>query len=115
METTKSPARRIGLIAVVGVLALAFVPVALAGKVGNTSGGVKHGGGGGGGGTLSLVMVMDANGDGLPNWGDTVTFNVSTTATTEPHVDLTCSKNGVVVYGATTASTRATRGRGHRR
>ena len=52
----------------------------------------------------SFILVMDAdiNGNSLPDWGDTVTFNVSTTATTEPHVDLTCSRNGDVVYGATT-------------
>ena len=46
-------------------------------------------------------MVTDVNGNGSPNWGDTVTFDVSTTATTEPYVDLVCSQNGVVVYGAT--------------
>ena len=47
-------------------------------------------------------MYTDINGNGLPNRGDTVTFDVSTTATTEPHVNLTCSQNGVIVYGATT-------------
>jgi hypothetical protein len=52
--------------------------------------------------SFTPVMHTDINGNGLPNWGDTVTFNVSTTATTEPHVDLTCSQDGVVVYGATT-------------
>jgi hypothetical protein len=68
-------------------------------------GGGKPGGGGGttgGSGTLTLAMVNDVNGNGLPNWGDSVTFNVSTTATTQPNVSLTCSQNGVVVYGATT-------------
>jgi hypothetical protein len=40
--------------------------------------------------------------DASPNWGEDVTFKVSTTATTEPHVDLSCSQNGVNVYGATT-------------
>jgi len=65
-------------------------------------GGGKPGGGTGGTGGLTLVMVTDANGNAAPNWGDQVTFNVSTTATSEPHVDLTCSQNGVVVLGATT-------------
>jgi hypothetical protein len=82
------------------VVALAAVPVAFAAK----------GGGGGNGGkpssgssSLSIQepLVYDANGDGVPNWGDTLTFNISQTATTEPYVDLTCSQNGVVVYGAT--------------
>jgi hypothetical protein len=72
------------------VLALALVPAALAAK----------GGGGGttGGGTISLApLVYDANGDGLPNWGDVVTFNVSTTATTTPFVNLNCYQNGALV------------------
>jgi hypothetical protein len=58
------------------------------------------GGGTGGSGSLSLVMVNDLNGDGQPNWGDTVTFNISTTATTEPNVSLTCYQSGVLVYSA---------------
>jgi hypothetical protein len=44
-------------------------------------------------------MVNDANADGQPSYGDTVTFNVSTT-TTEPHVSLQCYQGGVLVYGA---------------
>src|SRR5207249_591817 len=64
-------------------------------------------GGKGGGGTtgttnssLTLVMVTDNNGNSAPNWGDTVTFSVSTTATTEPHVQLACSQGGATVYSA---------------
>jgi len=71
----------------------------------NGKGGGKSGGGGtttGGSGTLTLVMDTDANGNGQPNWGDRVTFKVSTTATTQPHVNLTCSQNGAVVYSAST-------------
>jgi hypothetical protein len=34
-------------------------------------------------------MVMDANGNGAPNWGDTITFNVVTTDT-QPYVKLDC-------------------------
>ena len=44
-------------------------------------------------------MVADGDGNGLPNWGDQVTLNVSTTATAEPHVDLTCTKNEYLVWG----------------
>lgn len=63
-------------------------------------GGGKPSGGGttGGGGSLALVMVTDANGNGLPNWGDQVTFNVSTTATDRPTVRLHCYQNGSLVY-----------------
>jgi hypothetical protein len=102
------------LVSAVLVLGLAVAPAALAGKgkgggtkvtskgSGGKGGGGKKGGGGstGGSGSLKLVMVTDLNGNGLPNWADTVTFDVSTTATTEPNVSLTCSQNGTVVYGA---------------
>ncbi len=89
------------------VLALALVPAAgLAAKGGNGGGGGKPGGGGGkpGGGSstssLTLVMVSDRNGNGSPNWGDTITFTVSTTATNYPYVDVRCYQNGALVYSA---------------
>src|SRR5216683_7718212 len=50
--------------------------------------------------TSSLGLVLLNSTDGLPHWGQQVTFNVSTTATTEPHVSLKCSQNGVVAYSA---------------
>jgi hypothetical protein len=93
--------RRIARAAQIGalVLALAVVPVALAAKGGNSSSGGKTSSS-----TISIAepLVYDANGDGLPNWGDTIRFNVSTTVTTEPFVELDCFQNGVVVYGANT-------------
>jgi hypothetical protein len=46
--------------------------------------------------SLALVMIKDKNGNGLPNWGDTVTFDVSTTAF-KPSVLLECSQNGYEV------------------
>jgi hypothetical protein len=75
-------------------------PSSLEAKRGGGGGG-KGGGGTTGGGSLTLVMYTDNNGDGAPNWGDTITFNVSTSATTEPTVEVLCSQNGVGVYGAT--------------
>jgi hypothetical protein len=87
---------RIALSAAFLALAFVLVPVALAGKGGTGKGG--SGGGTTSGGTSSItgpVMVVDLNGNGLPNWGDTVTFNISTTATTQPYVNLVCSGNGV--------------------
>lgn len=84
-----TPAGAVTTVAFV-VLALALVPVALAGKSGGKGGGTS-----GGSSSLSLKMVADNNGNGLPNWGDTVTFNVSTTATTQPYVHLVCSGNSV--------------------
>jgi hypothetical protein len=87
-------------VSILSVIALALVPAALAGKGGG--GGHKGGGGGGttgGSGTISLStpLVKDVNGNGLPNWGDTVMFNVSTAATTEPYVHLRCYQNGALV------------------
>ena len=63
------------------------------------------GGGGKGGGastsSLTLVMYTDVNANGLPNWGDTVTFGVSTTATSVPYVNLACYQNSVRVASGT--------------
>ena len=79
-------------------LGLALVPVALAGK--GAGGGHKSGGSGSSSSALALVMVSDQNGNGTPNWNDTITFNISTTQTTSPYVELHCSQNGNVVYTA---------------
>ena len=68
---------------------------------GGGKGGGKGGGSTGGGGSLSYFMVIDNNGNGAPNWGDTISFNWSTSATSEPTITLVCSQNGVDVYGAT--------------
>ena len=90
--TSKIPAARIALAAASLALALALVPAALAGKP-------THGGGGGTtsgtGGTISLVVLNSP--DGLAHFGGTVTFNVSTTATTQPFVELQCFQNGIAV------------------
>jgi len=91
----------LGGLMVVAVLLLAFSGVASAAKSGPGGGG----GGGKGGKTTSsssLTLVTLNSTDGLPHWGQQITFNVSTTATTEPHVNVTCSQNGAVVYGAAT-------------
>ena len=78
----------------------------LAAKGGGGSGGGKGGGGhgghagGSGSSSLSVVMVEDLNGDGQPNWGDTITFSVSTTATDSPYVEVKCYQDGTLVYGA---------------
>jgi len=108
---TRKPAAVL-IVLSLAVLALAALPASgVAAKGGNgdtaSQGGGKGGGGGkgkGGGGasssSLTLVMVGDANADGVPNWGDTITFDVSTTATSNPYVEVTCSQNGAIVYSA---------------
>ena len=75
--------------AILAVLALALAPAALAGKGGN--------GGKPGGGSSSLVLVVLDPDDGGANYGEQVTFSVSTTATAYPYVDLICYQNGVGV------------------
>jgi hypothetical protein len=59
--------------------------------------GGKPGTGGGGGGSLTYRMVTDNNNDGVPNFRDTVTFVVQTTATAYPYVTLKCKQNGTLV------------------
>jgi hypothetical protein len=97
------------LVLSLAVLALALVPAAglaakggggAAGGGGGKPGGGKPGGGGSSGTSsisLAYPLVYDANGSGAPNWHDTVRFNVSTTATTQPYVELECFQNGVLV------------------
>ena len=83
------------LVVSVAVLALALMPAAgLAAKGGQ---GGKPGGEGGGG-TIDLVLLNST--DGVPHFGQRVTFAVSTTATSYPWVTLKCSKDGVNVYQA---------------
>ncbi len=71
-------------------------------------GGAGSGGGGGRGGhnggsttsSLAVVMVSDSNGNGAPDFRDTITFKVSTTATQYPYVDLGCYQGGTLVMSA---------------
>lgn len=87
--TRNTPAVRIAL-GLALVVTLVAVPAALAGK-----GGGRNGGSSSSSTITGPLMVVDNNGNGLPNWEDTVTFNVSTTATAQPYVHLVCSGNGV--------------------
>jgi hypothetical protein len=87
--TRNTPAVRIAL-GLALVVTLVAVPAALAGK-----GGGRNGGSSSSSTITGPLMVVDNNGDGLPNRNDTVTFNVSTTATAQPYVHLVCSGNGV--------------------
>jgi hypothetical protein len=82
------------LVVSVAAVCLALAPAALAAK-----GGAGHKGGGGGttsGGSISLVVLNST--DGLPHSNGEVTFTVSTTATSEPWVELSCYQDGVSVY-----------------
>jgi hypothetical protein len=83
-----------------GALVAALIVVVAAGTTFAARGGGKHGGGStSGSSSLAVVMVDDLNGNGAPNYGDTITFKVTTTASS-PYVDLTCSQSGKVVFAA---------------
>jgi hypothetical protein len=73
-----------GLVALLVTGLLVGTAFAAKGGAGSPTGGTT------GGGTLALRMVIDNNGDGLPNWNDWITFDVSTTATDKPWVRVTC-------------------------
>jgi hypothetical protein len=78
--------------------ALAVAPTALAkGPSGGGGGGKGGGGSTGGSGTISAPINETPHADGLIHHGDWVTFNISTTATTQPWVVLTCYQNGALV------------------
>jgi len=102
------PPRRKGLktLAIVcALMAITILPaMAAKGGAGGGGGGKGHGGSTGGstGGSGSLTLKVLTGPDNVPNWGEDITFTVTTTATTEPHVNVTCSQNNTVVYGAVT-------------
>src|SRR5713226_10569747 len=60
----------------------------------------KHPGHGGTTSTSSLNLVLLNSTDGSAHWGQSVTFTVSTTATSSPYVSLDCYQNGTLVFGA---------------
>ena len=86
------------------LIALIVVGLVAGSALAARGGGGGHKGGGGtttGSGTISLVSppVVDNNGNGSPNWRDVVRFNVSTSSTTQPYVNLYCYQNGAFVAG----------------
>jgi hypothetical protein len=96
--TSISRSHRFALAAVLSVAVLALVPAAFAAKGGGGSGGKPSGGSA----SLSLVLVSTTGTDGVAHYGDTVTFNVTDSATTEPHVQLQCFQSGTMVYTSVT-------------
>ena len=76
---------------VVGLIA----GTALAGK--GTGGGKGKPGATSGGGSIAVVVTSDQNGDGLPNWGDRVTYDVSKVGVTNPFITTKCYQGGVNV------------------
>jgi hypothetical protein len=89
--TRKLPNVRLALLVAAISLMLGLGATAYAAKGGGSH--TKPSGGGGGTGSFSLVMVEDKNSNGLPNWDDAVTFDVTSTAQ-YTFVDLRCYQNG---------------------
>jgi hypothetical protein len=52
-----------------------------------------------GGSSSTLELVLLDSPDAVPNYGEHATFNVSTTATSKPMVQLDCYQGGTRVYG----------------
>ena len=77
-------------LALVTVVALVAGPATAGGNGGN--GGGKPSGGGG---TISLVLLEST--DGVAHYNQWIRFNVYTTATTEPWVNLKCYQGGALV------------------
>ena len=75
--------------AVSAVLLVALLPSAAHAK--------PSGGGKPSAGTSSVTVVNTDSGDPVLNWGDTVTFDVQTTATDRPAVQLDCYQGGTLV------------------
>ena len=91
--TARTGKVRFVLLAALGIVVLALVPAAFAAR-----GGGHSGGGGTTSGSGSMTLVLLNSSDSVANWGESVTFTVSTTATTRPFVALQCSQGGVQVY-----------------
>jgi len=80
-----------------GSLIALLVVGLMAGSVFAAPGGGKGGGKSGGGGTLNLLMVTDANANGLPNYMDGITFDV-TKSSTPQYVGVRCWQGSDFVY-----------------
>lgn len=81
-----------------GSLIALLVVGLMAGSVFAAKGGPGKPGGGSSAATLALVMVVDLDASGAPNYGDTVTFTGSTTATSKPMVGLRCYQGTTFVF-----------------
>jgi hypothetical protein len=92
---TRTPLR-IALLTV-AVVAMLAVPTALAGKGGKPGGGGGGGSTTGGSGSFSLVLLDST--DGLPHYGQRITFNVVTSASS-PFVAVNCYQGSSWVYAA---------------
>ena len=85
-----------GAVVLEGALIAALV-VGLAASTALAARGGKGGGGGGSTGGTGTISLQLMNGDTSAQFGHQVTFNLSTTATAYPYVNLVCYQGGVQV------------------
>ena len=74
-------------------LILVMAPTATAGSKGK---------GGAGSSASSMTLVVLDSSDGLPHWGQSIRFDVTTSETTQPHVSVDCYQGPELVYVAAT-------------
>jgi len=84
-------------VTVPAVLALTVAGIAAPAFAGKPAGTGKPSAGGS---TLTLVLLDST--DGVAHHGQRVTFEASSSSTTSPHVRLSCSQGGTVVYSTQT-------------
>jgi hypothetical protein len=92
--SSKTLSSAVGLAAAVFAVCLALAPASLAAKGGT---GATHKGGGGSTSSSAISLVVLNSPDGLPHWDGEVTFDVTSTVTSEPWVELTCYQDGLSV------------------
>jgi hypothetical protein len=100
-DPSRSPEMRRILTPLVALVAVAVAAALFAPGAANAARGGAKPGPGSGSGTVFALKVL-TGGDQTPNWGEQVTFDVQTTATQYPSVDLVCTRGGVTLLGATT-------------
>lgn len=86
---------RLAILATIVMLSSSLAPAALAqgkgkGKNGSTAAAAFG---------IVMSVVEDANGDGLPNWNDVVSFDVGTAAA-QPFIQLNCYQGTALVLAA---------------
>jgi hypothetical protein len=80
-----------------GALISLLVVGLMAGTAFAGKGGGAHTKPGGSTGSIAVTMVVDNNGNGAPNWGDRITYDVSKVGVQNPFITTTCVQNGVHV------------------
>jgi|1185.fasta_scaffold217504_2 hypothetical protein len=85
------------------VLEASLIATLVVGLMAATAFAGKPSAGASGTASLALRLVDDVNGNGAANWGDTITFDVSSSATSSVQVSVGCYQGGTLVYNTNAA------------